>query len=158
MSLQPCKSKQKDEIIKGLGQGGRRKNTLSSKVQQLEAKLATQKALVEVRSAKIKAAPTAASAKVTITNSMATDNVDAKEADLYKLALSLNSMSVNDGDAPFFYHLASAANAQANRPILDSGASTSFVTDDTNLTSPRPHRTSIATENGQKSFTKSMGK
>lgn len=61
-------------------------------------------------------------------------------------------------DNPSFYHVAPTARAYYASPILYSGASASFVTDDRHLTHPLPYRTSITTANGQKRFTKSSGK
>lgn len=89
---------------------------------------------------------------------MATDDLDEKEAALYELAMFLNSVSVNGGDASSCYHVATSVNAQASLPIPDLDASSTFVTSDGYLTNTRPHRTSIATASGHKSLTQSMGK
>lgn len=69
----------KDAIIARLGQKGDRKSASSSKLTQLEAKLSTQEALVKVLAAKIKATPTAASAKEVISDIMATDDLNEKK-------------------------------------------------------------------------------
>lgn len=96
----PANADKKDGIIAGLRKGGRRKGAASLKFAQLEAKLATQEALFKVLFEKIKVAPTAASAKAIIANIVAIDDLDKKEATLYEIVMSLNSMSANNVDAP----------------------------------------------------------
>lgn len=132
----------------------------SGRLANLEAQLATQKALLQVTKQKqANTSPSAASAKATLASIMENEDIDAKEAALIELAQTLSVMPVNGGGSPSCYFVATALTSElSGGPILDSGASTTFVTSDDYLTNPRKHRTSIATANGQGSFTKSAGK
>ena len=124
----------------------------------LQAKLATAEALNKVYAKKLKT-PTAASAIAEIDAIMEKDNEAEQEAALIELSHALNTMKVNSAGSSSCYLVATALNTSLNgAPILDSGASTTFVTSDDYLTNPRKHRTPVTTANGKSSFTQSSGK
>lgn len=61
--------------------------------------------------------------------------------------------TVNGADSSAYYFVAAAFTVnEKDAPILDSGASTTFVTSDDYLTNPRKHKTPIATANGKLSL------
>lgn len=130
------------------------------KVSQLEAQLATQKALNKVWQEKyVNKQPKVSSAKTLLAEIMETDDIDEKEAALIELANKFHRFSVNMGASSTYYLFANVVVDLPKRgPIINSGASMSFVTSDADLTNPRKHKTAISTANGQNVFTKSMGK
>lgn len=89
---------------------------------------------------------------------MAVDNANA-EAALIELDRNRSTLSVNDAGSSSCYCVATACNvAKNNDPILDSGASTTFVTSDEYLTNARKYKTPVAAANGHISFKQSVGK
>lgn len=76
----------------------------------------------------------------------------------------MNNFTVSGPTGSYCYfaplHTNSATTAYSNNlnPILDSGASSLFVTDHKFLVNERKNKTQITTANGTKSFTSSSGK
>lgn len=69
-------------------------------------------------------------------------------------------MALVNGDSHFtLYYVSTALTAnKRDASIIDSGASTTFVTSDSYLTNPMKHKTSIVAANGKGSVTKSQVK
>lgn len=85
---------------------------------------------------------------------MGTDNEVKEEAAFIELDLALEYMTVNDAGYFYCYFHATTFNVGQNKaPILDYGASTTFVTSDDYLTNSRKQKTTITTANGKSSFT-----
>ena len=153
----PINAGKKAEYFTKLNRGSRGQQGNNSK-SILEAKLATSQALKNIYNKK-KRPPTAASAMAQVDHILQYDNEEEQEKALIELAQALEDMSVNGSGHTSSYLVATAYNASLNsKPIIDSGASTTFVTSDDYLTNARKHQTPITTANGKKSFTKSSGK
>lgn len=133
----------------------------SADVTILEARLAASEALNKIYTSKNKA-PSAATAiaHIDVIVSSTSDNEAEKEDALIELSYALSSMStVNGADSSTCYLVETSFTADENdTPILDSGASTTFVTSDDYLPKPRKQKTSIETANGKISFTNSSSK
>ena len=153
----PISSGKKAEYITKLNRGSRGHEGNNSKSVP-KAKLATSQALNKIYNKK-KRPPTAASAMAQIDHILQYDNEEEQGKALNELAQALEYMSVNGSGHTSSYLVATAHNASLNRnPIIDSGASTTFVTRDDYLNNARRHQTPITTANGKQSFKKSSGK
>lgn len=133
----------------------------SAHVTQLENQLAaTQKLNKLLLQKQQKTAVDSKDPKAAFSAIDAMDDIDEKEAALIELATTLGAMtaSVNGPfDASCYTTSLEALSCQSAHPILDSGASVSFVNDPNMLSKPRKHKAKISTADGH-AFTQSLGK
>ena len=162
LSLKPEKSKQtrgqkissKKKLASDRKSNG--SSSHSTEIEKLKAQVAARQALLEVKANK---GSVPQNRKATLAEILNYDNIDEKEAALEELVLSLHALTVDSGaNANDCYTIATANASQLHQPIIDSGASMTFVTKSTDLTNPTKHKTKINTANGQTCFTEEMGK
>ena len=98
----------------------------TTEIAKLKAQVAAQQALLEVKANK---GNSHQNDKATLAEIMQYDNLDEKEAALEELVLSLHALSVNGGaNVTNCYTIADAQATSLQQPIIDSGASMTFVT------------------------------
>lgn len=112
----------------------------------MEAKLSTTDAFNKVFAAKNGKvsghALTASSANAKISEIMCNEDMDVKEAALIELARFFNATLVNCcGHVPYEIVVTAITSVPSGESVLNSGASTNFVTSDNYLTKPHKHKT-----------------